>query len=108
MKDDLVLQNDWHVVATGSELLERQIVKKNLLGEELVIWCSGGDRFMAWSDSCRHRGVRLSMGEIIGETLVCPYHGLGFNCAGECVHVTGTSQQKLPGRMRVKTYQSVA
>ncbi|MFB2919495.1 Rieske 2Fe-2S domain-containing protein [Aerosakkonema funiforme] len=105
MSKDLVSGNDWYVVATVTELLSQQMVRKHLLGEDLVIWCNGGDRFMAWSNYCPHRGVRLSMGQISGESLVCPYHGLVFNCAGECVQIPSDSKQKPPGRMRVQTYQ---
>jgi phenylpropionate dioxygenase-like ring-hydroxylating dioxygenase large terminal subunit len=37
-------------------------------------------------DRCPHRFAPLSAGTVVGDDLQCPYHGLRFNKAGDCVH----------------------
>ena len=60
MIKDAVIVKDWHVVWRAAELPEGVVRKVRLLGEDLVIWRSGG-RAMAWMDLCIHRGVRFTM-----------------------------------------------
>src|SRR2546428_9312792 len=63
MLNDLVLLNDWHVVAYAPDLKEGRPMAVRLLEEELVLW-RVGDRILAWRDLCLHRGTRLSLGKI--------------------------------------------
>ena len=84
MLTDPVLLNDWHVVAYAPELPERQPRAVKLLDEDIVLW-RVGDHVHAWRDLCLHRGTRLSLGRVQGETLVCAYHGWTYNQEGRCV-----------------------
>ena len=49
-----------------------------LLGEDLVLWRSGGGA-MAWLDLCIHRGSRFSMGRVHGGGMVRLYHGWRYD-----------------------------
>jgi len=46
-----------------------------------------------------------SLGEIVGETLRCGYHGLRFDCEGACVEIPG--QVNIPPRAKVRAYRVV-
>ena len=48
---DQAIRNDWHVVYRSSDLDEGAIQPIRLLGEDLVLWRSGGVA-MAWLDLC--------------------------------------------------------
>jgi phenylpropionate dioxygenase-like ring-hydroxylating dioxygenase large terminal subunit len=104
MIDDPVLLNDWHVV-TSARALEQAggITAARLLGEDIVIW-RAGERVMCWQDLCLHRGTRLSLGELQGERLMCPYHGWTYNMDGRCVHMPAHPHQTPPARARVRQY----
>src|SRR5262249_1648260 len=52
-----------------------------------------------------HRRLPLSAGHLIGDRIQCGYHGLVYDCAGECVKVPG--QAALAGKFRVKAYPVV-
>ncbi len=106
MIDDPILVNDWHVVARSVDVVEGEIRCARLLGEDLVLW-RVGDRVMAWKDLCIHRGARLSLGEIRGETLMCPYHGWTYNAEGQCVRMPAHPEQTPPARARTIQYHVV-
>jgi nitrite reductase/ring-hydroxylating ferredoxin subunit len=54
-------------------------------GEEIVI-ANLGTAYVAFQNSCTHRGGPLGEGMLIGETVECPFHGGQFNVhTGEVV-----------------------
>lgn len=58
-----------------------------LLGKNVVLWHNGTD-WQAFSDSCPHRGARLSEGRIEPNgRLMCAYHGWTFNTSGSCIAI---------------------
>lgn len=104
MIDDPVLINDWHPVATTGDLAEKKILAVRLLDEDIVLW-QNGDRILAWQDLCVHRGTRLSLGRIEGETIVCPYHGWTYNTQGKCVRIPAHPDQTPPEKAHAKSYR---
>jgi phenylpropionate dioxygenase-like ring-hydroxylating dioxygenase large terminal subunit len=106
MINDPVLINEWHVVGRGADLAEGQLMPTRVLGEDVVIWRLNG-QVLAWQDLCIHRGTRLSLGQVEGETLVCPYHGWSYNSEGRCVHIPAHPGQTPPEKARVKVYQTI-
>ena len=101
---DRVLVDDWHVVANSADLPEGKILAARLLGEDLVLWRSGGQA-VAWKDLCPHRGSRLSLGTVQGGTLACPYHGWRYAPDGQCVRVPSDPNVAPPSRARATTYR---
>ncbi len=61
----------WHPVAKSEELDGPLAV--TVAGREIVVFRSGGG-IGALVDRCPHRGMRLSLGQVEEERLVCPYH----------------------------------
>jgi phenylpropionate dioxygenase-like ring-hydroxylating dioxygenase large terminal subunit len=105
MLNDPVLLNDWHVVAYAPDLREGKPMAARLLEEDLVLW-RVGDNILAWRDLCLHRGTRLSLGKVEGETLVCPYHGWTYNMEGQCIRFPAHPNQKPPATARAKVYRA--
>jgi phenylpropionate dioxygenase-like ring-hydroxylating dioxygenase large terminal subunit len=105
MLTDPVLLNDWHVVAYAPELQEGLPRAVRLLDEDLVLW-RVGERVHAWRDLCLHRGTRLSLGSVQGETLVCAYHGWTYNQEGRCVRFPAHPTQTPPAKAQATVYQA--
>ena len=84
--DDPVLVNDWHAVARSCDVQESQVAGARLLGEDLVVWRQSG-KVMVFKDLRVHRGTRLSLGQVTGLGLECPYHGWTYDQSGGCVHI---------------------
>ena len=105
MIQDPVLLNDWHVVGHISELDKTGMMSVRLLEEDIVIWRSG-EQVLAWKDLCVHRGSKLSLGEIQGESLMCPYHGWTYDATGRCISIPAHPDQAPPTKARTVTYRA--
>ncbi len=107
MLADPILIDDWHPVASRRDLQGAggRPLGVRLLGEDVVVW-QAGDRLVAWQDLCIHRGTRLSLGRVDGETLECPYHGWSYAADGRCVRIPAHPEQAPPTRARVRTYRA--
>lgn len=80
------LQDYWYVVGEGADLSSGPLAVR-LLGRDLVVWRAPAGGVVAAPDRCPHREAPLSLGEVEGGCLVCPYHGWTFGDDGRCVAV---------------------
>ena len=100
----MFLRHSWYVAALSSELNERPIAR-TILGEHVAMYRNFEGRIVALSDTCAHRGYPLSLGTVVGDKLVCGYHGFTYDAEGTCVAVPG--QDRVPSRLAVRTYPLV-
>jgi phenylpropionate dioxygenase-like ring-hydroxylating dioxygenase large terminal subunit len=104
MIHDPVLIREWHVVAQAGALGEGAVRGARLMGEDVVLWRSGG-QVHAWQDLCAHRGAKLSLGKVVdGHHLRCPYHGWTYDGTGGCVLMPAHPTQMPPPRARARAY----
>lgn len=97
----MYLRNAWYVAAWSSEI-GRELTKRTMLGENIVLYRTHDGRVAALEDACCHRKLPLSMGVLIEDRIQCGYHGLEFDCSGSCVKIP--SQVKIPPKARVDSY----
>jgi phenylpropionate dioxygenase-like ring-hydroxylating dioxygenase large terminal subunit len=100
----MYLRDHWYVAALSQEL-ERKPFSRQILGERVAMFRSESGQAVALADQCPHRGYPLSLGTIVGEHLVCGYHGFTFDCSGTCVAVPG--QDRIPSKADVRSYPVV-
>lgn len=98
------LFDDWHVIGVDRDFSIGTVKAIRLLGRDLVAWRSPDGQLRVWDDRCGHRGAKLSLGYIEGETLICPYHGLAYDTTGQCVHIPANPKLSPPTRMRTAAY----
>lgn len=72
----------WTPVCADADLGEAPLAAR-ALGVDLVLWRQG-TAVAAFDDRCPHRGARLSLGRVVGDTLQCAYHGWCFGGDGAC------------------------
>jgi phenylpropionate dioxygenase-like ring-hydroxylating dioxygenase large terminal subunit len=65
-----------------SRRLRRKPVGVRLAGKDIALFRTRTGKVGALDDECPHRRTRLSKGRVIGEKLMCRYHGWTFDCAG--------------------------
>ncbi len=75
----------WHPICESGDVIE-QPRRLMLLGRPLVAF-RHSDGVSVFADLCIHRGTALSLGEVVGDRLVCAYHGWQYDRAGACVHI---------------------
>lgn len=71
------LLSDWHPVLPVRELGSTP-VELRLYDQEIVLYRGSDGRPHALNNRCPHRRMRLALGRVSGDRIVCPYHGWSF------------------------------
>jgi vanillate O-demethylase monooxygenase subunit len=100
----MFLRNYWYVAAWSSELSSEPLARM-ILNEPIALFRGPKGQAVALQDRCAHRRMPLSKGKIVGETLICCYHGLTYDFSGNCIRVPGESQR--PTNIRVRSFPAV-
>lgn len=77
------LTNVWYMAGWSEELGEG-LLSRRLFDRNILLFRTS-EGVAAIADRCPHRFAPLSLGEKCGDTIICPYHGLTFDGAGQCV-----------------------
>jgi nitrite reductase/ring-hydroxylating ferredoxin subunit len=71
-------KNEFVEVAKVSEISDGKMKHVEVDGKEVLIANVGG-KFYAINDRCGHMNALLSMGNLTGNTVTCPFHGSKFD-----------------------------
>ena len=97
------LRNAWYVAAWSETVGENGVLGLTILKEPVVLYRQGKGEVVALEDRCAHRFAPLSMGQVVGGRIQCPYHGLEYDKSGACV-LQPHGNKNIPSRARVKSY----
>lgn len=100
----MFLKNIWYVAAWDHDI-SRTPTGFIFLNEPVVLFRKLDGTPVALEDRCAHRRLPLSKGYLDGDTLVCGYHGVTYDCVGAGIHIPG--QQAIAPWARVKSYPVV-
>jgi len=105
----LALRRCWQPVARLEDL-EDGPQRAVLLGETLAVFLTESGAPAVVSDRCAHRGASLSMGEVVGEGIQCPYHGWEWDGGdGACTRIPSLADQaQIPPRARIPAFPARA
>ncbi|MDA7424368.1 aromatic ring-hydroxylating dioxygenase subunit alpha [Thalassococcus lentus] len=73
-----------------------------VLGEAICLFRAENGDYIGLEDACPHRKLPLTKGRRKGDTVECGYHGLTFDCAGQCVWAPGGG--RIPSSAKVRAY----
>ncbi len=91
----------WYLFGESREL-DRGPVSRRLLGRQLVAFRTASGRVSVMDAHCSHLGADLGLGDVVGETIRCPFHHWRYGCDGICESVPG--QDRVPAFARQQTY----
>lgn len=94
-------KNCWWVAARSEEIT-RQPFNRWLLETPVVLYRTEDGGIAALEDRCPHRWAPLSKGCLVGDDIMCPYHGFQFDSNGRCVNVP--TQEKIPSLAKVDAF----
>ncbi len=97
----MFLNNAWYVAAWADEIT-RDLQQIVVLGRKICVFRTEDDEIIGLDDACPHRKLPLSRGRLRGDTVECGYHGLTFDCAGQCVWAPGAG--RIPSDAKVHAY----
>jgi len=100
------VRNQWYVAAYGSEV-SQEVLGRTVCGEAIALFRTESGVVAALADRCVHRRFPLSLkpSHVVGETVVCGYHGFTYDGSGQCVAVPG--QTRVPRTARVAAFPVV-
>ena len=98
------LKNAWYVAAYPHEVT-RTLMSCRILNIPIVFFRTEAGKAIALEDRCSHRFVPLSLGRLKNDTIECGYHGMTFDCTGQCVRIFG--QTTIPKSSAIKTFPLV-
>lgn len=93
--------NAWYAAAYDVEV-KRALLPRMICGKPVVMFRKQNGRAAALADTCWHRLLPLSKGELHGDNVICGYHGLEFDETGRCVYMP--SQDTINPSACVKSY----
>ena len=85
----------WYVACMPDEI-DAKPLGRTICGERIVFFRGPEGQVAAVEDFCPHRGVPLSLGQVIEGQLVCGYHGLHMGCDGKAVSMPGQRVRGFP------------
>lgn len=95
------VRDAWYVAGWASEF-DDSLKRVVILEQPLVLYRNSSGSVVALEDQCPHRLLPLSKGKRVGDDIQCGYHGMTFNCEGQCVRVPG--QDNIPSSAYVIAY----
>ena len=95
------VKNAWYVAGWASEFTST-LRRVTILDEHIVMYRASTGDVVALEDRCPHRLLPLSKGKLIGDDIQCGYHGMTFNCEGQCIRIPG--QENVPASAYVDSY----
>ena len=93
----------WFAVGFSHELSRGQMLSRQCMGQQLVLFRTQSGLACAVDAYCPHLGAHFSYGgTVLGEVIRCPFHGFCFDQRGACV-ATGYGT-KPPPAARLRTW----
>ncbi len=81
-----LVRNCWYVAALANEV-SRDIISRRLLGVDVALYRTLAGEPVAVRNRCPHRSFPLAKGTLVGDILMCGYHGMQFDPSGRCVNM---------------------
>ena len=103
--DPCFIRNCWYVIAWDHEVTHDGLFSRTVLGEPILVLRAADGSLSAMLDRCCHRLAPLSKGIREGDAVPCGYHGLKFDCSGQCIEVPGVD--RVPPHLKVRSYPVV-
>jgi nitrite reductase/ring-hydroxylating ferredoxin subunit len=97
----------WFAVAFADELAPGRVLRRRLMGEDVVVYRTRSGVVRVVEPYCPHLGAHLGWGGTIdGEDIVCPFHHFAFDPSGECVR-TGYGTRAPAARLAQREVREV-
>lgn len=104
--DDLAgkfLRRFWHPVYQSAKLAAGKAVPLRLLGEDFTLFRGKSGAAHVIAPYCAHRGLRLSVGRVEGDSIGCFYHGWAYDGTGQCI-AQPAEKKSFAEKVRIASY----
>jgi vanillate O-demethylase monooxygenase subunit len=95
--------NQWYCAAFADEVTTRPLAR-TICDRQIVLYRDTTGKAVALTDRCPHRKAPLSDGQVIGDNIECPFHGMLFSPSGTCLDIP--SQAVIPKAAHVRAWSA--
>ena len=79
--------NHWYAVAQDKNIAKNQVIEVKFWNNSVAVYRDSRGALHAIEDRCAHRQLKLSLGQVKGDRLVCDYHGWEYDNVGTLVRI---------------------
>jgi 5,5'-dehydrodivanillate O-demethylase oxygenase subunit len=79
------LRSFWQPVYRSADIAAGHARPVHVLGEDFTLYRTADGTPHVVAERCPHRGAKLSLGRVNGDSLACAYHGWTFDPGGRCL-----------------------
>lgn len=76
---------NWYPICLSREVKRGAVRGFNFLNGKVIVVRNSAGEVSVLSAYCRHLGVDLSLGKLVGANIRCPYHHWQYDQSGQCV-----------------------
>ncbi len=96
----------WFIVRFSKDLQAGDVQRLQYFGRELVLFRTESGKATLLDAHCPHLGAHLAFGgEVVGETIRCPFHHWRMDTSGACVEVP--SCDRIPPKAKIRAWDVV-
>ena len=95
----------WHCLGLASEYKDGKPHRLDIFGTRLVAFMGESGEVSVLDAYCPHMGADLSTGEVVGNTVQCPFHHWKWGADGKCAEIPYC--KRIPPKARVRTWPVV-
>lgn len=99
-----LIRNCWYVAARSDEV-GRALLERTLLETTVVMYRRLDNTPVVLNNRCAHRSFPLSRSRLVGDDVVCGYHGMVYDPSGQCQGMP--SLANCPRHARIASYPVV-
>jgi aminopyrrolnitrin oxygenase len=91
----------WYLFCESRQLKDKPLSQR-ILGRQLVAYRKASGQVAVMDAHCAHLGADLGCGNVVGETIQCPFHHWRYGADGVCTSIPHAAQ--IPAFARLRTY----
>lgn len=93
--------NQWYCASFADEVTGKPLAR-TICDRQIVLYRDTAAKVVALTNRCPHRKAPLTDGQMIGDNLERPFHGMLFSPAGSCLDIP--SQIVIPTTAHIRPY----
>jgi phenylpropionate dioxygenase-like ring-hydroxylating dioxygenase large terminal subunit len=92
----------WYIACRSKEIRHGQVKSFDICGKRIAVFRSESGKLGAIEGYCRHMGVDLGIGKVIGENLRCYFHHWKYDRKGQCIDIP--CQKTIPSKAKLYSF----
>jgi 3-ketosteroid 9alpha-monooxygenase subunit A len=94
----------WHCLGLAETFRDGRPHRVDAFGTRLVVWADSKGSLKVLDGHCRHMGGDLSMGEVKGDDIACPFHDWRWGGDGRCQAIPYA--RRIPLRAKTRAWET--